>query len=210
MKYFLIVSFLLVSFSAFAQPAGYSSLKDVNQFKRNFSLSSQQLQSVESDFVQVKNLSLMKNKITSSGKFYYKKENKVRIEYLKPYSYLMVLNGHAMMVKDEQKKSNFNSRNNKMMQSINNIMLDCMSGNVYNNKEFTTSVYENQKEYLLSLIPSTSMMKKMFSKIEIYLSKNDFNVLRLNMIELGGDNSLMTFTNRLLNKSLDEKLFSTK
>ncbi|HOZ51633.1 MAG TPA: outer membrane lipoprotein carrier protein LolA [Chitinophagaceae bacterium] len=210
MKYFLIVSFLLVSFSAFAQPAGYSSLKDVNQFKRNFSLSSQQLQSVESDFVQVKNLSLMKNKIISSGKFYYKKENKVRIEYLKPYSYLMVLNGHAMMVKDEQKKSNFNSRNNKMMQSINNIMLDCMSGNVYNNKDFTTSVYENQKEYLLSLIPSTSMMKKMFSKIEIYLNKNDFNVLRLNMIELGGDNSLMTFTNRLLNKSLDEKLFSTK
>jgi outer membrane lipoprotein-sorting protein len=210
MKYFLIVSFLLVSFSAFAQPAGYSSLKDVNQFKRNFSLSSQQLQSVESDFVQVKNLSLMKNKITSSGKFYYKKENKVRIEYLKPYSYLMVLNGHAMMVKDEQKKSNFNSRNNKMMQSINNIMLDCMSGNVYNNKDFATSVYENQKEYLLSLIPSSSMMKKMFSKIEIYLSKNDFNVLRLNMIELGGDNSLMTFTNRLLNKSLDEKLFSTK
>jgi outer membrane lipoprotein-sorting protein len=53
-------------------------------------------------------------------------------------------------------------------------------------------------------------MKKMFSKIEIYLSKNDFNVLRLNMIELGGDNSLMTFTNRRLNKSLDEKLFSTK
>lgn len=210
MKYFLIISFLLVSFSAFAQPAGYSSLKDVNQFKRNFSLSSQQLQSVESDFVQVKNLSLMKNKIISSGKFYYKKENKVRIEYLKPYSYLMVLNGHAMMVKDEQKKSNFNSRNNKMMQSINNIMLDCMSGNVYNNKDFATSVYENQKEYLLSLIPSSSMMKKMFSKIEIYLSKNDFNVLRLNMIELGGDNSLMTFTNRLLNKSLDEKLFSTK
>ncbi len=210
MKYFLIVSFILISFSALAQPAGYSSLKDVNQFKKNFSLSSQQLQSVESDFVQVKNLSLMKNKITSSGKFYYKKENKVRIEYLKPYSYLMVLNGHAMMVKDEQKKSNFNSRNNKMMQSINNIMLDCMSGNVYNNKDFTTSVYENQKEYLLSLIPSTSMMKKMFSKIEIYLSKNDFNVLRLNMIELGGDNSLMTFTNRLLNKSLDEKLFSTK
>ena len=210
MKYFFLLSFIFFTSSTFAQPAGYSSLKDVNQFKKNFALSSQQLQSVESDFVQVKNLSLMKNKITSSGKFYYKKENKVRIEYLKPYSYLMVLNGHAMMVKDEQKKSNFNSRNNKMMQSINNIMLDCMSGNVYNNKDFTTSVYENQKEYLLSLIPSTSLMKKMFSKIEIYLSKNDFNVLRLNMIELGGDNSLMTFTNRLLNKSLDEKLFSTK
>jgi outer membrane lipoprotein-sorting protein len=69
---------------------------------------------------------------------------------------------------------------------------------------------ENAKEYMLTLTPSTSMMKKMFSRIEVYLSKTDYNVLRLNMIEKEGDNSLMTFTNRVINKTLDEKLFSTK
>ncbi len=193
-----------------AQPGGFTPLKDVSAFKQKFALASQQLQSVESDFVQVKNLRLLKDKMTSHGKFYYKKSNKVRIEYTKPFTYLMVLNGNAMMVKDEQKKSNFNTRSNKMMQSINNIMMDCMSGNVYNNKEFLTAVSENQKEYLLTMTPASSLMKKMFSKIEVYLSKTDYNVLRLNMVENEGDNSLMTFSNRILNKTIDENLFSTK
>jgi outer membrane lipoprotein-sorting protein len=179
-------------------------------FKQKFTAASLQLQSVESDFVQVKNLSLLKEKITSHGKFFYKKGNKVRIEYVKPFSYLMVLNNDAMMVMDEHKKSTFNTRSNKMMQSINSIMMDCMSGNVYNNKEFSTNVMENTKEYMLTLTPSTSMMKKMFSTIEVYLSKTDYTVLRLNMIEKEGDNSLMTFSNRILNKAIDEKLFNTK
>jgi outer membrane lipoprotein-sorting protein len=60
------------------------------------------------------------------------------------------------------------------------------------------------------MTPSSSLMKKMFAKIEVFLSKTDYNVLRLNMIENEGDNSLMTFSNRILNKTIDENLFSTK
>lgn len=209
MKTILILLFTFVNFTLLAQQTGYTAVKDLKAFKEKFTQASQALQSVESDFTQVKNLSMLKDKVQSSGKFYYKKGNKVRIEYLKPFSYLMILNNNSMMVKDEHKQSNFNTRSNKMMQSINTIMLDCMSGNVYNNKEFSTLVSENGKEYLLSLTPVTSLMKKMFSKIEVYLSKTDYNVLRLNMVENGGDNSLMTFTNRVLNKPLNENLFST-
>ena len=122
----------------------------------------------------------------------------------------MVLNNNTMTVKDEQKTSNYNTRSNKMMQSINNIMLDCMRGTVYNNKDFATTVLESPKEFLLQLTPTTAVMKKMFAKIEVYLDKKDFNVLRLNMVENGGDNSLMTFTNRLMNKTISDALFSTK
>ncbi len=210
MRSFLLILLLTAVKIANAQQGSFTALKDMAVFKQKFTAASLQLQSVESDFVQVKNLSLLKEKITSHGKFFYKKGNKVRIEYVKPFSYLMVLNNDAMMVMDEHKKSTFNTRSNKMMQSINSIMMDCMSGNVYNNKEFSTNVMENTKEYMLTLTPSTSMMKKMFSTIEVYLSKTDYTVLRLNMIEKEGDNSLMTFSNRILNKAIDEKLFSTK
>ncbi|MBK7763740.1 MAG: outer membrane lipoprotein carrier protein LolA [Bacteroidetes bacterium] len=201
---------LFLPFTLLAQPTGFSSVKDITSFKTNFTKASQALESVSSDFVQIKNLSMLKDKITSSGKFYYKKGNKVRLEYKKPFYYLMVLNGGSMMVKDEQKQSNYNTHSNKMMQSINNIMMDCMSGNVYKNKDFTTQVFENPKEFLLQMTPSTSMMKKLFSKIEVSVSKTDYRVLRLNMIENGGDNSLMTFSGHVLNKPLDETLFATK
>lgn len=210
MKALLILLFSIFTFNTQAQVAGYLPVKDLNSFKLHFAAASQKILSIESDFTQVKNLAMLKDKITSKGNFYYKRANKVRIEYTKPYSYLMVLNNNDMKVKDEHKTSNYNTRSNKMMQSINNIMLDCMRGTVYDNKEFATSVFENPKEYLLIMLPTTSVMKKMFSKIEVYLDKTDYNVVRLNMIENGGDNSLMSFTNRVMNKNIADALFSTK
>lgn len=210
MRLILITLLTCCFFITHAQPAGYAALKDLAGFKQKFAASSQQLMNLESDFVQTKNLSMLKDKIVSKGKFYYKKNNKVRIEYFKPYTYLMIINQNTMLVKDEQKKSNYNTRSNKIMQSINNIMLDCMSGNVYNNKEFSTQVFENGKEYFLSLTPTTSTMKKMFSRIEVSLNKTNFQVLRLNMVENGGDNTVMVFSNQNTTKNLDENLFSTK
>lgn len=209
MKLFFSVFCLFLSIQNFAQN-GFVAVKDLTTFKSNFAKASTSILSIESDFIQVKNLSMLKEKMNSKGKFYYKKENKVRIEYTNPYKYLMVLNNNSMTVKDEQKTSSYNTRSNKMMQSINTIMLDCMRGTVYNNKDFSTNVLESPKEFLLQLTPTTSIMKKMFAKIEVYLDKKDFNVLRLNMIENGGDNSLMTFTNRVMNKTIADALFSTK
>lgn len=188
----------------------YIAVKDATAFKNAFSLASTQIQSIESDFVQVKQLSMLKDKMTSKGKFYYKKENKVRIEYVTPYKYIMVINQQSMMVSDEHKTSNYNTRSNKIMQSINNIMLDCMRGTVYQNKDFGTQVFENAKEYLLQLTPTSSVMKKMFAHIEVYLDKKDYQVIRLQFIENGGDKSTMTFQNSHLNKSIPDALFITK
>ncbi len=206
----LLLVILLLQFSSYEQVNGYTPIKDANGFKVKFSAASQQLLSLESDFTQTKNLSMLKDKIISKGKFQYKKSAMVRIEYFKPYSYLMIINKNTMLVKDEQKKSNYNTRSNKIMQSVNNIMMDCMSGNVYNNKDFSTTVFENNKEFLLTLIPNTSTMKKMFLRIEVFLNKADYHVLRLNMVELGGDNTIMVFNNRIINKTIDDSQFSTK
>ena len=206
----LINFFLCLVLSTSLMAQTYAPVKDLPSFKTNFAKASSAIQSIESDFVQVKNLSLLKDKLTSKGKFFYKKENKVRIEYTSPYKYCMVINDKQMTVKDEQKTSSYNTRSNKMMQSINGIMLDCMRGTVYANKDFVTTVFENTKDYQLILTPNTGMMKKMFSKIEVYLDKKTFQVVRLNMIETGGDNSLMTFTNTTLNKTIADALFAIK
>lgn len=210
MGYFFISVLMFISQLAFSQKSNFIPVKNLSEFKTKFSTASQKIESVESDFMQVKNLSMLKEKMNSKGKFFYKKINKVRIEYTSPYEYLMVINNNNMMIKDNQKTSNYNSKNNKMMQSINNIMLDCMRGTVYDNKEFSTDAFENNNEYLLTMKPVSSVMKKMFSMIEVYLAKNDFHVTRLNMIENGGDNTMMNFTNSLLNKNISDAYFNTK
>lgn len=209
-KSILVLFFLLPVIFSHAQKTNFTKLKDEAQFKNNFALYSQKTETVESDFVQTKNMSVLKDKLVSKGKFFFKKNNKVRIEYTSPYQYLMIINGNQMKVQDEKKSTNYNAHSNKILQSVNNIMLDCMQGNVYKNKDFEVNAMESAESFLLNLTPITTTMKKMFKNIEVFLDKNNYTVLKLNLIENGGDNTLMTFSNATLNKPISDVLFSTK
>ena len=210
LKILSTLSLLLVTLISIAQPKGFQPVKDVKEFQTRLSSSNAKVNTVSSNFTQTKNLALLSDKIISKGKFYFEKEDKVRIEYTSPYSYLLVMNNGQIMVKDEQKTSKINTKNSKTMQSVNRIMIDCMRGTVLNNPDFKVSAFENGSSYLLSLVPATDAMKKMFKSIEVYLDKKSFDVDRLSMKELGGDYTDMDFSNTQHNVALNDALFKVK
>lgn len=193
-----------------AQPKGYQPLKNVKEFQAALSKANASVNTISSDFTQVKNLSLLSDKIKSKGKFYFKKDDNVRIEYTSPYSYVLVMSKGQILVKDEQKTSKISTKNSKTMQSVNRIMIDCMRGTVLNNPDFRTTAYENATTYLLSMEPANESMKKMFRTIDVYLSKKTFDVDRLTMTEQGGDFTDMDFTNSQHNIALNEAIFKVK
>lgn len=197
-------------FMAAAQPKGFKPVANVPAFQQSLSKSTASIQSIQSDFVQTKHLSLLADKITSKGKFYYRKEDKVRIEYTTPYQYLLVMNAGQIMVKDEQKTSKINTRNSKTMQSVNRIMIDCMRGTVFANTDFKVTAFESGSNYLLSLVPANETMKKMFRQIDVYLAKGSLDVDRLTMTEQGGDFTDMDFTKTQHNVALNEGLFKVR
>jgi len=201
---------LFIAASVAAQPSGFKKLDDLQTFRTAMSASSAKLQNITSDFRQVKNLSLLAEKINSKGKFYFMKDDKVRIEYTEPYSYLMVMNGTRMLVKDEQKTNKINTGNSKMMQSVNRVMVDCMSGTVMSNPDFKVTVYKSSKQYLLSMVPVSPEMKNLFSQIEVYISQAALDVEKLVMTESGGDYTSMDFYNTKHNTPVNEALFKVK
>lgn len=195
---------------SFAQPKGFSTVKNLQDFEAALARANSSVNTIASDFTQTKNLSLLSEKIKSKGRFYFQKADKVRIEYTAPYNYLLVMNGGAVMVKDEQKTSKINAKNSKTMQSVNRIIIDCMRGTVLQNPDFKAAVYENGGNYLLSLTPVSDAMKKMFRSIDVYLSKKNFDVDRLMMTEQGGDFTDMDFTNTQHNVPLNDALFKAR
>ena len=209
-KLFFTVVCICIGFAAMAQPKGFKPVGNVPAFQQTLAKSTGAIQSIQSDFAQVKHLSLLSDKISSKGKFYYHKEDKVRIEYLTPFQYLLVMNGGQIMVKDEQKTSKINTKNSKTMQSVNRIMIDCMRGTVFANTDFKVSAYESGSDYLLSLVPANDAMKKMFKSIDVYLTKGSFDVNRLTMTELGGDFTDMNFTKTQHNIALNDALFKVR
>lgn len=212
MKYRIVMLAVLlaVSFGVRAQKAGFTAMSNTGALQQALAKNAQVTQSISSDFNQVKNMKMLNDKVSSKGKFYYKQSDKVRIEYTSPFSYLLVMNSGMIAVKENGKVSKINTRNSLTMQSVNKIMMDCMRGTVFNNKDFSVKAYASSAQYLLTLTPVSSSVKGLFKNIDVYINKSDNQVAKLIMTENGGDNTVMTFTNRKLNSNLADALFSVR
>ena len=209
-KIILTVFVLVITISLKAQYAGYTPVADLSKFKLDFSVATQKASSIKSDFVQEKNLSMLAEKIISKGKFWFKKESQVRMEYTQPYQYLMIINKDKVFVKDGQKENKISTKSNKLFQQINKIMIDCMQGTALNNPDFKTRVFENKNNSLVELTPVAKGLTSLFKSINIIVDKKDFSVSSIQMQELSGDNTLLRFTNKELNVTIPDTLFIIK
>ncbi|MBK8609620.1 MAG: outer membrane lipoprotein carrier protein LolA [Chitinophagaceae bacterium] len=206
----LTVGILIASFSLQAQYPGYSPVSDLAKFKTEFSAAAQRTNTIKADFIQDKNLSMLSEKITSKGNFWFKKDSRVRMEYNQPFKYLMILNKDKVYVKDGAKESRVSTRSNKMFQQINKIMVDCMQGTMLSNTDFKTRVFDSKNSALVELVPVSKGMKEMFKSIVVVVDRKDFSVSSIQMLELSGDNTIMRFTNKELNVSIPDTLFDIK
>ena len=211
MRKILFILFTLFSGNVLqAQYAGYSPLTDLAKFKAEFSTATQKTLTIKSNFVQEKNLSMLAEKIVSKGKFWFKKDNLVRMEYNQPFQYLMIINKDKVFVKDGQKENKVSARSNKLFQQVNKIMIDCMQGTTLSNPDFKTRVFENKAAYLVELIPIVKGLKELFKNINVVVDKKDYSVNSIEMQEVSGDNTIIRFVNKELNTNLQDALFNIK
>jgi outer membrane lipoprotein-sorting protein len=200
--------FLALSVEIKAQYAGYKPIADLASFKRQFASESAKVMSISSDFTQDKILMALTEKITSTGKFWFKRNNKVRIEYLRPFNYLLVMNGDKMLVKDNEKESKINVKSNRLFQQVNRIMIDCVQGTILDSKDFTTKVFENDKVYLLEMTPSSKSLREFFQTVLLTVEKNDYSVRSIEMNEPAGDKTTISFQNKKLNEQVADTVFA--
>jgi len=208
MRLVSVVVLMVGAIAGHGQYVGYKPVANLPVFRNQFAEESAKVMSIASDFTQEKILVALTEKITSQGKFWYKRSNKVRIEYQKPFSYLMVINADKMSVKDDQKESHVNVKSNKLFQQINRIMIDCVQGTIFESADFTSRAFENDKRYLLEMTPVSKTLKSFFQTIVLVVDKRDYAVVSIEMNEPGGDKTTMTFDNKVLNGNVPEQLFN--
>jgi len=194
--------------TGYGQYAGYKPVDNLPVFRNQFAEESAKVMTIASDFTQEKMLVALTEKITSHGKFWYKRSNKVRIEYQRPFSYLMVINGDKLTVRDDQKQSQVNVKSNKLFQQINKIMINCVQGTIFESADFTSRAFENEKRYLLEMTPVSKTLKNFFQTIVLVVEKSDYTVVSIEMNEPGGDKTTITFDNKVLNGNVPEQLFN--
>lgn len=208
-RWLLILGCMLCVLPVMAQ-SGFKPVADVAAFKQQFAKASQATQSIQCDFVQEKNLSMLADKIVSKGKFWFKKDNKVRMEYAQPSYYLLIMNGKDIKVKDGQKENRVSTKGNKLFEQINKITVDCVQGNIVNNADFNTKVLENGQSYLLEMTPVNKSLAQYFKSIHLLVDKKDYSVSKIEMYEAGGDDTTISFVHKQLNVNIADAVFAVK
>lgn len=165
---------------------------------------------LESEFTQVKTLKLMKDKVSSKGKLYFKKNNKLRWEYTSPFSYIVVLNAAKVSIKSNNQVKRYDLNKNKVFKEINEIMLSCVQGTILGSGKFSASIYQSTSGYKIELVPLNKAMLNTLSKITLYLDPQVHSVVKMELSEPAGDFTTISFTNQKINNPVGDELFTLK
>ena len=195
--------------TALATMAQTSNIADMQKFENQLKETASKLISIESDFTQVKHLDMFDEDVTSKGKFYYLKDNKIRLDYSQPLNYLIVINGTRLKIVADGKKSVMQLNSNKMMNEMQDIITACMVGSLNRmNDNYNLEYQEDKERYIVRITPRSKVVKDYISNIEIRLNKTDLSVDQLRMYENEADYTDYKFSNKHFNQLKDESLFS--
>jgi outer membrane lipoprotein-sorting protein len=189
---------------------GYTSIKNIADFKLRLTAAAAKVATIESNFTQEKNLNVLSDKIISKGKFYFKKEKSLRWEYSEPYQYLIILHDDKIILRDENMVSKFDVQSNKMFREINTIILGCVQGTLlHDEKRFSSAFSENSSYYLVKLKPLGNPLKESLSEIWIFFDRSDLTVSKLEMHENSGDYTNISFSLKKINQTITDDKFKT-
>ncbi|MBR2195797.1 MAG: outer membrane lipoprotein carrier protein LolA [Salinivirgaceae bacterium] len=204
-----LLTLLIFTTSALAAAAQVSDIADMQQFESRLKATSDKLTSIECDFVQVKHLDMFDEDVTSKGRFYYLKNNKISLDYSQPLSYLIVINDSRLKIVADGKKSVMQLNTNKMMNEMQDMITACMVGDLNRmNNSYNLKYQEDNSEYIIGITPRSRQVKEYISAIEIRLSKADMSVDQLRMYENEADYTDYKFSNKRFNQLKDESRFA--
>lgn len=166
------------------------------------------IESLQADFIQEKTMTMLSEKMVSSGKFSFRKKDKLRMEYLQPYSYLLILNGGKIYVKDGQKENKISAGSNPVFRQVNRILIDCVSGNMLDNPDFQYRIFENAGSWLIEFKPMARNLMELYKNINIVLDKKDFTASAIGMYDATGDKTVIRFQNKELNGQILDSQFN--
>jgi outer membrane lipoprotein-sorting protein len=192
----------------FAQTGNFKKAANPDKILNELLEGSNLIQSVRSDFTQEKNISVLSEKSVSSGRFHYKKPDMIRMEYKKPFEYLMIINKGKVLVKDAGKTQQFNASSSKVFKQINELIMQSVDGSISRNKDYTVNYFENDAQFMIELLPNAKRLKAYISSIKVYFDRSDRGVNKFVMTEASGDNTTITFINKEMNAKFSDDVFN--
>ncbi len=205
-KLILLVSLLGLQTLSFAQVKMTDS--EIKNFQNKVTSDAMALQSLSADFTQTKHISFLSKPITSTGKLYLKSDEKLKWEYVTPTKYAVVFKNKTLLVNNQGKQNKVDLASNKQFEKLSKLISGTINGNLFDDKEFVVSYFKLDGENLVKLKPKNKDLIKYVKEIELYFDKTGKLVDKTKMIEPNDDYTLIIFSNKKINQTINDSVFS--
>ena len=176
--------------------------------RRQISQAAASLKSMQCDFVQTKQLRLLNDRLVSRGKMYYQQGNRLRWEYLSPYTYSFILNGQKVLLKNSRRQDVIDTSQNKLFGEIARIMMKSVTGqSLTDDRDFKTTIATTPSEWVATLVPQRKDMRQMFQQIILHVSRKQSMVTQVELVEKKGDRTIIELKNVKVKETLPATLF---
>lgn len=172
--------------------------------------SASQVETLIGDFIQEKHLSMLSNILTSTGRFFYKRDNKLRWELHDPIVSGFAVNGkQAIRWKDNAERTQtFQVQQVPFIKVFTDQVFAWAKADFESlNKRYRIQVV-GEKPADLKLFPRSSREKKYLDHLRIVFAVDASHVNRVEVHEPDGDFTVIRLLKVRINKSLPDSLFN--
>jgi len=166
-----------------------------------------QVNSIASDFIQQRSLSIMEDVLVSSGEFFYKKPGLMKWDQQQPSEYYFILNGDKVIRFDGKKKKTIPA-NSPQVAHFKDFIIGAVNGSIFENKLYETEINKNGNRVMVILMPQQKAMSKRIEKIHLEFDYEKMILLNLILFEADGDKTTIHFSNQQINTITDLSIFN--
>jgi outer membrane lipoprotein carrier protein len=202
-----LLFFIFIGASSQAQETVMDA-SEIASFKEKVIAEAKNTQTIKSDFVQYKHLDFLANDVKTSGKMFFKSPDLVKWEYTNPYQYSVIFKEEQLLINDGGTKSKVDIGNSKLFKKLNQLIVNSVKGNMFNDTDFKVSFFKTPKYYKAVFLPKDDKIGKYIASFELLFNKDDAQVHQVKMVEPSQDFTRIVFSNRILNSTIDDSVFS--
>ena len=206
-KIVLLLAFCFSNLLVLAQEKKMNSA-EIQSFKQSVNAVSKKIQTLTADFVQYKHLDFLSKDIETAGKIYFSTPNLLKWQYNKPYNYSIIFKNNKVLIDNEGKKSAIDIGNSKVFAKINKLIVGSVSGDMFDEKEFSIDFVKTKNSSITRLTPKDASLKKYIKQIELTFDKTDNMVVQIKLIESSDDYTRILLKNKTLNVKIDPSVFT--
>ena len=181
---------------------------EITSFKEKVIASAKSTKTIKTDFVQFKHLDFLADDVKTSGKMVFKAPNLVKWEYTNPYKYSVIFKEDQLLINDGGTKSKVDIGNSKLFKKLNQLIVNSVKGNMFSDSDFMVSFFKSSKYNKAVFVPKDSKIASYIASFELLFNKDDAQVYEVKMIEPSEDFTRIVFTNRVLNNTINDSIFS--